>query len=296
MAAQNAAMTTPTKESDSGLTRLTKARDGMRMPAFGLGTWHMGESAGKRAAEVAALRLGLELGVRLIDTAEMYGNGGAEEIVADAVRGVRDQVFIVSKVLPHNASRGGTIRAAEASLKRLRTDRIDLYLLHWPGSHPLGETLDAFETLKADGKIRHYGLSNFDADAISAAFGTKAGRQIACNQVLYNLARRGIEGRLLPWCVKNDVAVMAYSPLDQGRLGLKSGIKSVAKRHGVTPEAVAVAWTMRQPHLCTIPKAVDPDHLRATLTAATLSLSADDLAALDADYPPPKGDRPLEML
>ena len=184
----------------------------------------------------------------------------------------------------------------ESSLKRLRTDYIDLYLLHWPGSHPLGETIEAFETLKASGKIRHYGLSNFDADAVAAALGTKSGQKIACNQVLYNLARRGIENRLLPWCAKNDVAVMAYSPLDQGRLTLKPGLKAVAQRHNVTPEAIAIAWTMRQPHLCTIPKATSVDHLRANIAAASLSLSAEDLAALDADYPAPKGHQPLEML
>ena len=289
-------MATRSDTDNSGLSRLIQARDGMRMPAFGIGTWHMGESASKKAAELASLKLSLELGVRLIDTAEMYGSGGAEDIVGDAVRGQRDRVFIVSKVMPHNASRGGTIRAAESSLKRLRTDYIDLYLLHWPGSHPLGETIEAFETLKASGKIRHYGLSNFDADAVAAALGTKSGQKIACNQVLYNLARRGIEGRLLPWCAKNDVAVMAYSPLDQGRLTLKPGLKAVAQRHNVTPEAIAIAWTIRQPHLCTIPKATSVDHLRANIAAASLSLSAEDLAALDADYPAPKGHQPLEML
>jgi diketogulonate reductase-like aldo/keto reductase len=279
-----------------GLARQVVARDGLSMPAFGLGTWHMGESAAKRVAEVAALRLGIELGVRLIDTAELYGSGGAEEIVAEATRGKRDALFIVSKVMPQNASRAGTLRAAEASLKRLRTDRIDLYLLHWPGSQPLAETLAAFEELKAAGKIRHYGLSNFDVDAMSSALSTRAGRALCCNQVVYSLARRGIESGLLYWCADNSICVMGYSPLDQGRLRIRSGLKAVAKRHGVTPEAVAIAWSMRLPHLVTIPKATAPEHLHANLAAARIALSAEDLAALDQDYPPPRGEQPLDVL
>lgn len=282
-------------EDRSGLSRLVSGRDGLRMPAFGIGTWRMGESAHDRSKEIDALKLGLDEGVRLIDTAEMYGSGKAEEIVAEAVKGRRDEVFIVSKVMPHNASRAGTLKAAEASLRRLATDRIDLYLLHWPGSAPLEETLDAFDRLKRDGKIRHYGVSNFDADEMVRALGARKGAAIASNQVMYNLLRRGIETRLLPWCAEQDVIVMAYSPLDRGRLKPSKGLKAVAARHGVTPEAVAIAWTMRLPHLVTIPKAASTKHLRDNLAAARLVLSEDDLATLDADYPPPKGDVPLDI-
>ncbi|MGD9536695.1 MAG: aldo/keto reductase [Alphaproteobacteria bacterium] len=265
------------------------------MPAFGIGTWRMGESARDRAKEIDALKLGLDEGVRLIDTAEMYGSGKAEEIVAEAVKGRRDEIFIVSKVMPHNASRAGTLKAAEASLKRLATDRIDLYLLHWPGSAPIEETLDAFDRLKRDGKIRHYGVSNFDAGEMVRALGAKKGAAIASNQVMYNLLRRGIETRLLPWCAEQGVIVMAYSPLDRGRLKPSKGLKAVAARHGVTPEAVAIAWTMRLPHLVTIPKAASTKHLRDNLAAARLVLSEADLATLDADYPPPEGDVPLDI-
>lgn len=279
----------------SALARRITGRDGLDMPAFGLGTWRMGESKSRRAAEVAALKLGLDEGARLIDTAEMYGGGAAEDIVSEAIRGRRDDVFIVSKVMPQNASRAGTVRAAEASLGRLKTDRIDLYLLHWPGSHSLGETIEGFERLKHAGKIRHYGVSNFDADAMASAASGKLGASIASNQVMYNLARRGIETRLLPWCAKHDVVVMAYSPLDRGRLGATSGLRGIADRHGVTPEAIAIAWTMRRSNLVTIPKATAPEHVRANLMAASVALTDDDLALLDADYPPPKGDTPLDI-
>jgi diketogulonate reductase-like aldo/keto reductase len=288
-------MAAPKGHTTDGLSRLVSGRDGLRMPAFGVGTWRMGESARDQDGEVAAIRLAVDEGVRLIDTAEMYGSGKAEEIVAEAVKGRRDEVFIVSKVMPHNASRAGTLKAAEASLKRLATDRIDLYLLHWPGSAPLEETLDAFDRLKSDGKIRHYGISNFDAEEMARALGAKKGAAVSSNQVMYNLARRGIETRLLPWCAKQEVVVMAYSPLDRGRLKAGKGLKAVAERHDVTPEAVAIAWTMRLPHLVTIPKAASPKHLRADLAAARIVLSKDDLALLDRDYPPPKGDVPLDI-
>ncbi len=277
------------------LARRVTGRDGLDIPAFGLGTWRMGESKGRHAAEIDALKLGLDEGVRLIDTAEMYGGGVAEEIVGEAIRGRRDDVFIVSKVMPQNASRAGTVRAAEASLARLKTDRIDLYLLHWPGSYSLGETLDGFERLKHAGKIRHYGVSNFDADAMASVATGKLGAAIASNQVMYNLARRGIEARMLPWCARHDVVVMAYSPLDRGRLKATKGLRAVADRHCVAPEAIAIAWTMRRPNLVTIPKATAPDHVRTNLAAASVALSADDLALLDADYPPPQGDTPLDI-
>ena len=198
--------------------RTERNRAGCELPLLGQGTWRMGERTGRRREEIAALRLGLDLGMTLIDTAEMYADGGAEEVVAEAVAGRRDEVFLVSKVLPSNASREGTLQAAEASLRRLRTDRIDLYLLHWPGRYPLGETYEAFELLAEQHKILHYGVSNFDAESMCRSERLPAGGKVAVDQVLYNLQRRGIEGRLLPWCRERGVTVMAYSPLDQENL------------------------------------------------------------------------------
>jgi diketogulonate reductase-like aldo/keto reductase len=266
------------------------------MPAFGLGTWRMGESGRMRQAEVEALRLGLDLGVRLIDTAEMYGSGEAERIVADALQGRRDDVFLVSKVLPHNASRAGTLAAAEKSLKRLRTDRLDLYLLHWEGPHPVEETLEAFVRLREQGKVRHYGLSNFDSTALQEADRAPGGAEIAVDQVLYNLERRAIEWDLLPWCQERQVAVMAYSPLEQGRLRGRRALEEVARRHGVTPTQVALAWTLRVPGVVTIPKATRPEHVREDVAAADLVLEEEDLTALDHGFPPPTGAAPLETL
>jgi diketogulonate reductase-like aldo/keto reductase len=285
-----------TVKNQGALNRLVRGTDGFAMPAFGLGTWRMGERAKTRESEIEALKIGLSAGVRLIDTAEMYGSGGAEEIVAEAVAGHRAEIFIVSKVMPQNASRTGTIKAAEASLKRLGTDYIDLYLLHWPGAYPLEETLEGFERLVRQGKIRRYGLSNFDAGQLKAARALTLGSAIAANQVLYNLARRGIEHDLLPLCRKNGVVVMAYSPLDQGGLPARPALKKIAERHGTTPETVAIAWTMRHDQVVSIPKAVRLEHLRADLAAATLRLSAEDLAALDHAFPAPKGPSALEIL
>ena len=266
------------------------------MPAFGLGTWRMGESGRMRQAEVDALRLGLDLGVRLIDTAEMYGSGEAERIVADALEGRRDEVFLVSKVLPHNASRAGTLAAAERSLKRLRTDRMDLYLLHWEGSHPVQDTLDAFLRLREQGKIRHYGVSNYDTATLEEAWAVPGGEDIAADQVLYNLERRAVEWDLLPWCQERQVAIMAYSPLEQGRLRRRRALDDVARRHGVTPTQVALAWTLRLPGVVTIPKATRPEHVREDVAAQELVLGDEDLAALDGAFPPPAGAAPLETL
>lgn len=270
----------------AGGMRRVRARGGAEMPALGLGTWTMGESRSRRGDEVAALRLGFELGMTLVDTAEMYADGGAEEVVAEAVRGCRDDIFLVSKVLPSNASRRGTVAAAERSLRRLGSDRIDLYLLHWKGSHPLEETLEGFDRLVRDGKIRHYGVSNFYADDMAAAERHPLGPGIAVNQVKYNLRQRAMEDSLLPWCAAREVAVMAYSPLDQGRLTLKPALKAVARRHDVTPECVAIAWTLRDPRVVSIPKAARPEHVRINARAATLRLTDEDLAELDRDYPP----------
>lgn len=273
-----------------------RPRSGPELPALGLGTWQMGESARRRDAEVRALRLGLELGVTLIDTAEMYASGGAERVVARAIEGRRDEVLLVSKVLPQNASRTGTLRAAERSLKRLETDRIDLYLLHWEGSHGLDETYEAFERLVEQGKIRSYGVSNFDTDAMESSERLPAGRKVAANQVIYNLARRGIEYSLLRWCRERDVAVMAYSPLEQGRIPASRAVEAVARRHGCSPYQAALAWTLREPGVVAIPKASRLEHVRENVAAREIRLGAEDLAELDRDFPPPRRETPLEML
>lgn len=271
-----------------------KTRSGLELPRLGLGTWRMGEDPRRREAEIRALTLGLDLGLRLLDTAEMYGGGGAERVVAAALRGRRDGALIVSKVLPENASRAGTIAAAERSLERLDTDRIDLYLLHWSGSHPLDETYEAFERLREAGKILHYGVSNFDVDEMEHSETLHGGGAVAVNQVLYNLQRRGIEHRLLPWCRERRVAVMAYSPLEQGTLPGKSALDAVAERHGRSPAQVALAWTIREPGVMTIPKASRPEHVRECVAAADLALCAADLAELDRAFPRPRRPIPLE--
>ncbi len=269
---------------------------GERVPALGLGTWKMGEAARRRAAEVAALKLGLDLGMTLIDTAEMYGEGEAEAIVGAAIAGRRDQVFLVSKVYPHNASRSGTLAACERSLKRLKVEAIDLYLLHWRGDIALAETVAAFETLVTAGKIRHWGVSNLDTEDMAALAALKGGTACATDQVIYNLTRRGIEWSLLPACRARKMPVMAYSPLEQGRMAAKAGLKQVAQRHGATPLQIALAWVLHQDGVIAIPKATDPEHVRANRAAADIALSPEDLAALDRAFPPPKRETPLQML
>ncbi|MEP9347681.1 aldo/keto reductase [Xanthobacter sp. KR7-225] len=268
---------------------------GERVPALGQGTWFMGEQARRKADEVAALRAGIDLGLTLIDTAEMYGDGGAEMVVGEAVKGRRDAVFLVSKVYPHNASRAGVVAACERSLKRLATDRIDLYLLHWPGSHPLAETVAGFEALQAAGKIRHYGVSNFDADDMAALFAAGGGA-CAADQVLYNPARRGPEFDLFPLLGRHGIPIMAYSPIEQARLPRGGALGAVAKKHGVDPFQVALAWVMRRPDVIAIPKASRIAHVEANAAARDLALDADDLAAIDADFPPPRRKGALEML
>ena len=269
---------------------------GETVPVMGLGTWAMGERAAERAQEVAALRRGIELGMTLIDTAEMYAEGGAEEVVADAVAGQRDAVFLVSKVYPHNASKEGTVQACERSLRRLKTDRIDLYLLHWRGSHPLAETVAAFEGLREAGKIRHWGVSNLDAAEMAELADVPGGKGCAADQVLYNLTRRGPEFDLLPWCEAHQVAVMAYSPIEQGRLPRHAALDEVAGRHGVDRFQVALAWVIRGPGVIAIPKASNTAHVEANRKAADLALSAEDLAVLDQAFAPPTRKRPLAML
>jgi diketogulonate reductase-like aldo/keto reductase len=269
---------------------------GEQVPAFGQGTWHMGEAPRGAADETAALRLGIELGLTLIDTAEMYGNGRAEEIVAEVMGGERDRLFIVSKVLPYNASRNGVVEACERSLRRLKTDRIDLYLLHWRGSVPLADTLTGFARLQRDGKIRHHGVSNFDLNDMKEWVGLAGGDTVAANQILYNLSRRGPEFELIPWCRERHVAIMAYTPLEQGRMLHHKGLGEVAARHGATPAQVALAWLLRQDGMIVIPKATQAEHVRENRAALDLRLTADDLAVLDRAFPPPKGRSALGML
>lgn len=266
------------------------------IPALGQGTWRMGEDPARRQDEITALRLGLDLGMTLIDTAEMYGNGGAETVVAEAIAGQRDAVFLVSKVLPQNASRRGTVAACEASLRRLQTDRLDLYLLHWPGSIPLEETVEAFEDLVQAGKIRHFGVSNFDTGEMETLWSLPGGAKAMTNQVLYNLTRRGIEWDLLPWCRRHALPVMAYSPLEQGDMVDGQGLQTVARRHDVSPAQVALAWVLRQDGVVAIPKAASERHLRENRAALDLPLSEEDMADLDRAFPPPTGPSGLAIL
>ncbi|AGY58595.1 aldo/keto reductase [Gloeobacter kilaueensis] len=269
---------------------------GATVPALGQGTWRMGEDPRRFRAEAAALRLGLDLGMTLIDTAEMYGEGGAEQVVAEAIGGRRDEVFLVSKVYPHNATHKGAVAACERSLKRLRTDRLDLYLLHWRGGVPLAETLAAFEQLLAGGKIRHWGVSNFDVGDLEELTALAGGQAVATNQVLYNLSRRSVEWQLLPWSRARHLPLMAYSPVEQGRLLGQSALQAIAHRHRATPAQIALAWLLRQKDVVVIPKAGNSEHLRQNRAALDLVLTEADLAELDRAFPPPRGPRALEML
>ena len=274
-------------ESGTCKTRIrhVETRGGAAMPALGLGTFRMGENAAQRAQEVAALKLGLDLGLTLIDTAEMYASGGAEEVVGEAMAGRRDEIFLVTKVMPSNASRKGTIEAAERSLRRLATDRIDLYLLHWKSQYPLEETLEAFDQLVREQKIRYYGVSNFSVADMQRAEGHPLGHAIVSNQVVYSLSRRDLERNLLSWCRDQEVSIMAYSPLGSGNLRTRAALKRVAERHGVSPECVAIAWTLRHPEIVSIPKASNLDHVRNNTEALSVFLSEEDLTDLDGDYP-----------
>ena len=280
----------------TGQLQYVTLRDGERVPALGQGTWHMGEDRRRAADEAAALRLGIELGMTLIDTAEMYGSGGAEEMIAHAADGVRDSLFIVSKVYPHNGSRSGVIAACERSLKRLATDRIDLYLLHWRGSIRLAETLEGFQLLQRDGKIRHYGVSNFDRSDMAEWRALQGGDTVAADQVLYNLAHRGPEWDLVPWCREHNVAIMAYTPLGSGRMLGNRALAEIARRRNATPAQIALAWLLRQGGTIVIPKASRPEHVRENRDALKIVLTDEDLAALDRAFPPPRGQTPLGML
>lgn len=269
---------------------------GQTIPILGMGTWRMGENTRNRQSEINALQHGLDLGLSLIDTAEMYGEGGAEEVIAQAIAKRRSEVFLVSKVYPHNASQKGAIAACERSLKRLNTDYLDMYLLHWRGSVPLAETLDAFQTLQQAGKIRSYGVSNFDVEDMEAALQLKGGDAIVTNQVLYNLTRRGIELNLLPWSRQRHLPIMAYSPIEQGRLLNHKALKAIAQERGVTTAQVAIAWLFHQQNIIVIPKSSRIEHIDQNYAALDLKLSAAELATLNTAFPPPAKPVPLEML
>lgn len=268
----------------------------MRMPRLGSGTWHMGESPGRRAGEVAALRLGLDLGATLIDTAEMYADGGAEKVVGEAIRGRRSEAFVVSKFYPHHAGRASLFASCDASLARLGIERLDCYLYHWRGSVPLAETVAALGELVVAGKIASWGVSNFDVDDLEELLAVPGGEQVAANQVLYNLARRGVEFDLLPWCAQRGIDVMAYSPLDEGRLLGNIALASIATRLAASLAEVALAWVLRQPNVAAIPKAARVEHVRANRRSADLSLDAQALSELDRAFPPPRRKTALAMI
>jgi diketogulonate reductase-like aldo/keto reductase len=269
---------------------------GETVPALGQGTWQMAETASRRKQEIEALRLGVELGMTLVDTAEMYGEGAAEELVAEALVGERDRLFLVSKVYPHNASRQGVVQACERSLRRLKTDRLDLYLLHWRGSVPLEETVAGFEELRRSGKIRHWGVSNFDTDDMDELLRVPAGENCAANQVLYNVTRRGPEFDLIPWMTEHRMPLMAYSPIEQGRLPRGGVLQRIGQKYGASPFQIALAWLLQKPDVIAIPKASSPDHVRDNHRALEIRLSPEDLDAIDAEFPPPRRKRPLEMI
>lgn len=269
---------------------------GTNIPSMGLGTWHMGERIRDPKTERNALLHGLDLGANLIDTAEMYARGGAERVVGDAVKGRRDDVFIVSKVLPHNASFNGTIRACENSLQRMEIENIDIYLLHWPGSHPLEGTIAAFEKLRLDGKIRYWGVSNFDINDMQELYKLPAGKNCQINQVLYNLSRRGIEWDLLPWCQSMRLPIMAYSPLEQGRLLNDQRLEDISKEAGVSVAELSIAWTMRFQDVVSIPKASSLKHVEQNINAWNVSLPNSILSALDKAFEPPMGKKGLDVL
>jgi diketogulonate reductase-like aldo/keto reductase len=272
---------------------------GREIPVLGQGTWRMAEDPAKRKTEIAALRLGLDLGMTLIDTAEMYGEGAAEELIGEVIADRRPEVFLVSKVYPHNATRRGAVAACQRSLKRLRTDYLDIYLLHWRGQVPLTETLEAFQSLKKAGAIRDYGVSNFDVDDMEEALALPGGSEIVTNQVLYNLEHRGIEYDLLPWCRERGIPIMAYSPIGHSGtekeelLGNRT-VKSIAERHGTTPAHVALAWLLQRA-VVAIPKASSLDHVRENRAALEVKLTKQDFIALDETFPPPQAKIPLEM-
>jgi diketogulonate reductase-like aldo/keto reductase len=270
-------------------------KSGKEIPILGQGTWRMGEKASQKQAEIDALKLGLDLGITLIDTAEMYGEGGAEKVVAEAISDRREEVYLVSKFYPYNASYQGVINACDRSLSRLKTDYLDLYLLHWRGSIPLSETLEGLQYLKQAGKILDYGVSNFDRDDLEEGISLSGGDAIATNQVLYNLMRRGIEWDLLPWCKKRNIPIMAYSPVEQKAFVNHSKLKAIALQHNATPTQIALNWLLRQDNLISIPKATNPNHIKENRAALDITLTAEDLKVIDRIFPPPNRQQTLAM-
>ena len=269
---------------------------GEQVPALGMGTWGMGERRATRAEEIASLRHGIDLGMSLIDTAEMYGDGATESLIGEAIAGRREQVFLVSKVYPHNASRHGTLAACERSLARLRTDCIDLYLLHWRGNVPFAETVEAFERLQREGKIHHWGVSNLYLADMAELYATTGGDRVATDQVLYNLTRRGIEWDLLPWCGERNIPVMAYSPIEQGRLLDEPGLGDLAVEIGMSAAQLALAWVLSRKNIIAIPKAGNRSHVDENFAVLTRALDHEVLARLDRLFPPPRRATPLAML
>jgi diketogulonate reductase-like aldo/keto reductase len=269
---------------------------GEAIPALGQGTWQMAEDTSRRAQEINSLRLGLELGMTLIDTAEMYGEGAAEELVAEAIAGRRDEAFLVSKVYPHHASCAGVVQACERSLKRLQTDWLDLYLLHWRGSVPLEDTVAGFEELRRSGKIRHWGVSNFDTSDMEELARVANGANCATNQVLYNVTRRGPEFDLIPWMAGRRMPLMAYSPIEQGRLPQSGALKAIGEKHRASAFQIALAWLLQQQGVIAIPKAGRTDHVRDNQRALEITLTPEELKAIDPQFPPPRRKRPLEMI
>ena len=275
--------------------RQVALRNGVRVAAVGLGTWQMGEDVRQRAQEVRALQTGIDLGATLVDTAEMYADGRSEEVVAAAIKGRRENVYLVSKVLPQNASRAGTVKACEASLKRLKTDCIDLYLLHWRGSIPFAETMAGFDALMQAGKIRGFGVSNLDLKELQEWLKLKRGDQTLVDQVKYSIDSRGIDFDLLPWCLERKIGIMAYCPLSQGAIPGNAALQRVAQRHRATPAQIMLAWTLRHEHVIAIPKSAKPERVRENAQAADIILSAEDLTELDRAFPPPRKVQPLAM-
>jgi diketogulonate reductase-like aldo/keto reductase len=266
------------------------------IPVLGQGTWHLAQGRHAREVEIEALRTGVDLGMTLVDTAEMYGDGASEQLVGAAIAGRRDDVFLVSKVLPHHATFSGTIAACEGSLHRLDTDRLDLYLLHWRGSVPLEETVGAFEELKRTGLIRHWGVSNFDVADLAELADVRAGQAVEADQVLYSLLHRGIEWDLLPLCQRSGIPAMAYSPIGQGRLADDPVLQAIGRRRRATATQVALAWVVSHPGVCAIPEAGTPQHVRQNAAALRIELERDDLVEIDAAFPPPARPVPLEVL
>ncbi len=276
--------------------RLVELPGGEKVPQLGLGTWQMAEHPKKRAAEIAAVRMAVDMGMNLIDTAEMYGEGKTETLLGEALAGLRDEVFLVSKVYPQNATGNGVVAACERSLKRLKTDRLDLYLLHWPGNVPIAETIAGFETLKHDGKIRHWGVSNFDTDDMKELYAAPGGKGCCANQILYNVKRRSPEWDLLPWMASHHIPAMAYSPVEQGRLPASGALTDIGAKHNVSRFTVALAWLLQNPNMIVIPKATSAEHLQDNAKALDVKLDAADLASIDAAFKPPSAKTPLELL